>query len=178
VTILLALSAVTGFALSTSFSSFAIAISSAALAVLSSAVLHIQGVSAISGLIIIITCMFLNQIVYLARVCVRQVRGCQAELAGRRNIARPGLADCCKLRPVPELLGTSRRSAQNRCEAHRSRSSVTAPLHPEGPSGREISAAESVGMLVGPLLQKEPTAQPGRVPVCGPDIAGVKWCRR
>jgi hypothetical protein len=71
VIILLVLSAITGFALATSFSWLAIAISSAVLAVLSSAVLQIQGFGAISGIAIVAACLTVHQVAYLAGACMR-----------------------------------------------------------------------------------------------------------
>jgi hypothetical protein len=65
VIIVLALSAVIGFALGPSFSWLAIAVSSAALVVLSSALLHVQGFGAVSGIVIVSACLTLNQIAYL-----------------------------------------------------------------------------------------------------------------
>jgi hypothetical protein len=67
VIVLLALSAVTGFALG-SFSWFAIGISGLVLAVLSSAALHIQGFSAFPGIAIVVACLTVNQIAYLVGV--------------------------------------------------------------------------------------------------------------
>jgi hypothetical protein len=62
---LLALSALIGFALGTSFSSFAIAAASIALAALSAAVLQIAGFGALSGIAIIVACLTLNQLAYV-----------------------------------------------------------------------------------------------------------------
>jgi hypothetical protein len=67
VIILLALSAATGFALG-SFSWLAIAISGAALAVISSAALHIQGIGALPGIVIVVACLTVNQIAYLVGI--------------------------------------------------------------------------------------------------------------
>jgi hypothetical protein len=66
VALLLALSAVTGFAFAASFSSWAIGISSTTLAVLSSALLHIQGIDTVPGIVIIVACLTLHQAAYLA----------------------------------------------------------------------------------------------------------------
>jgi hypothetical protein len=60
--ILLALSAATGVAVGTSFSWFAILISSSALAGLSAAALHIAGFDALSGIAIIATCLTVHQL--------------------------------------------------------------------------------------------------------------------
>jgi hypothetical protein len=65
VIILLALSAIIGFALG-SLSWFAILISSVALAVLSSVVLQIQGFGAFPGIAIVAGCLTVNQAAYLA----------------------------------------------------------------------------------------------------------------
>ncbi len=64
VIILLALSAVIGFALG-SFSWFAILISSVTLAVLSSGVLQMQGFGAYPGIAIVVSCLTVNQVAYL-----------------------------------------------------------------------------------------------------------------
>jgi hypothetical protein len=64
--ILLALSAVTGFALGHWGSRFAIVISSLALAALSAVVLHSAGFSALSGIAIITTCLTVSQLAYLS----------------------------------------------------------------------------------------------------------------
>jgi hypothetical protein len=74
VIILLALSTVTGFDLGPSFSWLAIAISSTALAVLSSALLLVQGFSGVSGIVILSACLTLNQIAYLGGGCARHLR--------------------------------------------------------------------------------------------------------
>jgi hypothetical protein len=60
--ILLALSAATGLALGTSFSWFAILISSVVLAALSAAVLQSAGFGALSGIAIIVACLTVNQL--------------------------------------------------------------------------------------------------------------------
>jgi hypothetical protein len=66
VMMLLALSAVIGFALGCSFSWFAIVISIVVLAVLSSAALQIQGFGALPGIAIVAACLTMNQAAYLA----------------------------------------------------------------------------------------------------------------
>jgi hypothetical protein len=66
VILLLALSALIGFALGTSFSWLAIAASSIVIAVLSSAILQIQGFGALPGISIVIVCLTVNQMAYLA----------------------------------------------------------------------------------------------------------------
>jgi hypothetical protein len=63
---LLALSALIGFGLGTSFSWFAIATFSAAIALLSSAILHIQGFGAVPGIVIVVACLTVSQMAYLA----------------------------------------------------------------------------------------------------------------
>jgi len=74
VIILLALSAVTGLAFGCSFSWFAILISSVVLAVLSSAVLQIQGFGALPGVAIVAACLTVNQFAYLAGVFLARHR--------------------------------------------------------------------------------------------------------
>jgi hypothetical protein len=64
--ILLALSALIGFALGTSFSWLAIAASSIGIAVLSSAILQIQGFGVLPGIAIVVACLTVNQMAYLA----------------------------------------------------------------------------------------------------------------
>jgi hypothetical protein len=71
--ILLALSAVTGFALG-SFSWFAILISSVALAGLSSAALQVQGFGVLPGIAIVVVCLTVNQAGYLAAALLAQHR--------------------------------------------------------------------------------------------------------
>ena len=66
VIVLLALSALIGFALGTSLSWLAIAASSIGLAVLSSAVLQIQGFGALPGIAVVVACLTINQMAYLA----------------------------------------------------------------------------------------------------------------
>jgi hypothetical protein len=65
--VLLALSALIGFALGR-FSWRAIALSSLALAVLASAVLHRQGFGPLAGIAIIVACLTINQMAYLAGI--------------------------------------------------------------------------------------------------------------
>jgi hypothetical protein len=64
--VLVALSALVGFALGTSFSWLAIAASSIGIAVLSSAILQIQGFGALPGIAIVVACLAVNQMAYLA----------------------------------------------------------------------------------------------------------------
>jgi hypothetical protein len=68
VIVLLALSVVIGFALGTSFSWLAIAASSAGIAVLSSMMLQIQGFGTLPGIAIVVACLTINQMAYLAGV--------------------------------------------------------------------------------------------------------------
>jgi hypothetical protein len=63
--ILFALSALIGFALGRLFAWPAIAAASVGLAVLSSAVLQIQGFGAFSGIAIVVICLTLSQVAYL-----------------------------------------------------------------------------------------------------------------
>ena len=85
VVVLLALSAVTGFALG-SFSWFGIALSGATLAVLSSVALHIQGFSAFPGVVIVVSCMTVHQIAYLAGIFANQH---SARPIGKKSNAKP-----------------------------------------------------------------------------------------
>jgi hypothetical protein len=71
VTALFALSALIGFALVRSFSWPAIAAASVGLAVLSSVRLQIQGFGAVSGIAIVVICLTLSQVAYLAAVWTR-----------------------------------------------------------------------------------------------------------
>jgi hypothetical protein len=69
--ILVALSALIGFALGTSFSWLAITASSVGLAVLSSAILQMQGFGALPGTAIVVACLTVNRMAYLAGVFYR-----------------------------------------------------------------------------------------------------------
>src|SRR5882757_2570881 len=69
--ILLALGALIGFALGTSFSWLAIAAFSIGLAVVSSAILQIQGFGALPGIVIVVACLTVNQIAYLTSAFYR-----------------------------------------------------------------------------------------------------------
>jgi hypothetical protein len=82
--ILLALSAATGFAIGTSFSWFAILISSMALAALSAAVLHIAGFDALSGIAIIATCLIVHQLAYVMEVAL----ACRASEEAKKSRER------------------------------------------------------------------------------------------
>jgi hypothetical protein len=64
--ILLTLSALVGFALGKSFSWPAVAAASIGIAVLSSVTLQIQGFDAVSGIAIVVVCLTLSQVAYLA----------------------------------------------------------------------------------------------------------------
>src|SRR6516162_3935378 len=70
--ILLALSAVIGLALGMLFSWPAIAASSVGIAVLSSAILQIQGFGALPGIAIVVACLTVSQMGYLAAATRRQ----------------------------------------------------------------------------------------------------------
>jgi hypothetical protein len=65
--LLLAVSALIGFALGTSFSWFAIAASSVGTAVLSSMILQIHGFSSLPGIAVVVACLTINQMAYLTR---------------------------------------------------------------------------------------------------------------
>jgi hypothetical protein len=64
--ILLTLSALVGFALGRSFSCPAMAATSIGVAVLSSVTLQIQGFGAVSGIAVVVVCLTLSQVGYLA----------------------------------------------------------------------------------------------------------------
>jgi hypothetical protein len=66
VIVLLALSALIGLALGTSFSWIAIVVSGVALGAISAAALQVQGFSAFWGIAIIVACLTVNQMAYLA----------------------------------------------------------------------------------------------------------------
>jgi hypothetical protein len=83
--ILLALSAATGFTIGTSFSWFAILISSMALAALSAAALHIAGFDALSGIAIIATCLTVHQLVYVMRVALARRASEEAKKSRERR---------------------------------------------------------------------------------------------
>jgi hypothetical protein len=71
VVVLLAVSAVTGFALG-SFSWLAIAMSGFLLALIASAALHLEGFSSLPGIAIVVTCLSVNQMAYLAGIFANQ----------------------------------------------------------------------------------------------------------
>jgi hypothetical protein len=71
VLILLALSAVSGLALASSFSWYAIAMSGVVLAGLSAAALHVAGFGALSGIVLIVACLTCNQLAYVAGLLSR-----------------------------------------------------------------------------------------------------------
>ena len=77
--ILLALSAVIGLALGILFSWPAIAASSVGIAVLSSAILQIQSVGALPGIAIVVACLTVSQMGYLAAAFLREDRLFQAQ---------------------------------------------------------------------------------------------------
>ena len=77
--ILLALSAVIGLALGMLFSWPAIAASSVGIAVLSSAILQLQSVGALPGIAIVVACLVVSQMGYLAAASLREDRLFQAQ---------------------------------------------------------------------------------------------------
>jgi hypothetical protein len=74
VIVLLALSALIGFALGTSFSWLAIAASGAGIAALSSMILQTQGFGALPGIALVVACLTVNQMAYLASTAERKLR--------------------------------------------------------------------------------------------------------
>ena len=72
VLLLLALSALIGFGVGTSFRWPAIAASSVAIAVLSSVILQIQGFGTLPGIAIVVACLTVSQMGYLAAATRRQ----------------------------------------------------------------------------------------------------------
>jgi hypothetical protein len=70
VIILRALSALIGFTLGTSFSWFSIVMSGMVLAAISAATLQIQGFGAVWGIAIVVACLTVNQLAYLAGACL------------------------------------------------------------------------------------------------------------
>ena len=72
VLLLLALSALIGFGLGTSFRWPAIVVSSAVIAVISSVILQIQGFGALPGIAIVVACLTVSQMGYLAAATRRQ----------------------------------------------------------------------------------------------------------
>jgi hypothetical protein len=72
VLLLLVLSALIGFGVGTSFRWPAIAASSVGIAVLSSAILQIQGFGTLSGIAIVVACLTVSQMGYLAAASLRQ----------------------------------------------------------------------------------------------------------
>jgi len=70
--LLLSLSALIGFGVGTSFRWPAIAASSVGIAVLSSALLQIQGFGALAGIAIVVACLTVSQMGYLAAASLRQ----------------------------------------------------------------------------------------------------------
>jgi hypothetical protein len=83
--IVLALSAATGFTIATSFSWFAILISSTALAALSAAVLHIAGFHALSGIAIIAACLTVHQLSYVMGVALTRRASEEAKKSRARH---------------------------------------------------------------------------------------------
>ena len=74
VILLIALSMPIGFVLGRSFSWLAIAASIIGIAVLSSAILQVQGFGALPGIAIVVACLTVNQMAYLARAFRRSSR--------------------------------------------------------------------------------------------------------
>ena len=70
--LLLSLSALIGFGVGTSFRWPAIAASSVGIAVLSSAILQIQGFGSLPGIAIVVACLTVSQMGYLAAATRRQ----------------------------------------------------------------------------------------------------------
>jgi hypothetical protein len=83
--VLLALSAAIGLALGTSFSWFAILVSSVALAGLSAAVLQIAGFGVMSGIAIIVACLTVNQLAYVMRVTLANRASDEAKNSPERH---------------------------------------------------------------------------------------------
>jgi hypothetical protein len=83
--ILVALGAATGFTIGTSFSWFAVLISSTALAALSAAVLHIAGFDALSGIAIIATCLTAHQLAYGVGVALARRASEEAKKSRERH---------------------------------------------------------------------------------------------
>jgi hypothetical protein len=117
VIVLLALSALIGFAVGTSFSWLAIAASSTGIAVLSSAILQIQGFGADAGIVIVVACLTVSQIAYLASVFSR----IQVRMSGGRPSARRFDRD------VHRGPGLPKRSGWQHLAKIESRSASTAP---------------------------------------------------
>ena len=84
VIVLLALSAVAGFALR-SLSWLALGACGVMLAALSSATLHVQGFSALPGIAIVVACLTVNQIAYVAGVLAGQSRPMQPTKADAKS---------------------------------------------------------------------------------------------
>jgi membrane protein implicated in regulation of membrane protease activity len=82
--LLLALSALIGFALGTSFSWFAIAASSVGIAVLSSMILQIQGFSSLPGIGVVVALLTINQMAYSLNLRNKPTRN-QAKVAMARS---------------------------------------------------------------------------------------------
>ena len=79
VLLLLALSALIGFGLGATFRWPAIAAASVGIAVLSSAILQIQSVGALPGIAIVVACLVVSQMGYLAAASLREDRLFQAQ---------------------------------------------------------------------------------------------------
>jgi hypothetical protein len=87
--ILLALGAATGFTSGSSFSWFAIVISSTALAAFSAAVLHFAGFDALSGIAIIVTCLTVHQLAYGIGVTLARRESKEAKKSHERHDKTP-----------------------------------------------------------------------------------------
>jgi hypothetical protein len=85
VILLITLSALIGFVLGTLFSWLAIAASSIGIAVLSSAILQIQGFGTLPGIAIVVACLTVNQMAYLARAFRRPSRLFHDKEPGQRR---------------------------------------------------------------------------------------------
>jgi hypothetical protein len=88
--ILLVLSAATGLAVGTSFSWFAILISSLALAGLSAAALHIAAFDALSGIAIIATCLTVHQVACVMGVALARRASEEAKKSRQAAEAKGG----------------------------------------------------------------------------------------
>ena len=79
VLLLLAVSALIGFGLGATFRWPAIAAASVGIAVLSAAILQIQSVGALPGIAIVVACLVVSQMGYLAAASLREDRLFQAQ---------------------------------------------------------------------------------------------------
>ena len=95
--VLLALSVATGLAVGTSFSWFAILISSIGLAVLSAVVLQIGGFGTLSGIAIIVACLTVNQLAYFLGVTLANRGSKGAKNFPERHDKAAGAGDLANL---------------------------------------------------------------------------------